>query len=116
MTGQLVQQLISAERREYRERRRVCLLAYVKGEMSLSNTRSGFDRRLAIKLLCSGCSKPLFATRDADRRLILSDRFHKFALEPGNRWYYCPSCGVSADRLALQQQQEELLIDKVHFV
>jgi hypothetical protein len=115
MTGQLVQQLISAERRQFSERRRVCLLAYVSGEIPLSNTRSGFDRRLAIKLLCTSCGKLLFATRDADRRLVLSDRYHKFALESESRWYYCPSCGFSADRLALQRQQEELLVDKVHF-
>jgi hypothetical protein len=115
MTCQLVQQLISAERRNYSERRRVCVLAYIRGEMPMCNTRSGFDRRLAIKLLCSNCGKPLFATRDADRRLVLSDRYYKFALEPENRWYSCPGCGASADRLALQQQQDDLLIEKIHF-
>jgi len=116
MAHQHGKQLISAERRNFTERRRVCLLDYIHGDKTLDNLRSGLDRRLAIKLLCSGCHKPLFATRDADRRLILSDRFSEYVSKVDRETYDCPACGAAVPKQVLQQQQDELLIGKLRFV
>ena len=116
MTFQRGKQLFNAERRNFTERRRVCLLDYAHGGKAVSDVRSGLDRRLAIKLLCDGCHKPLFATRDADRRLVLSDRFFEYASEASNRSYNCPCCGATTAKPTLQRQQEELLIGKLRFV
>ena len=116
MIHQHGKQLISAERRNLTERRRVCLLDYIHGNKAANNLRSGLDRRLAIKLLCSRCRKPLFATRNADRRLILSDRFFEYVSEVDHESYDCPSCGATVPKQVLQRQQDELLIGKLRFV
>ena len=115
MSIQSVPQLINAERRSFRERRRVCLLIFAPGKSAEGDARSGFDRRLAVRLPCSACGKPLFATRDAERRLVLSDRFYSFASTRENQSYQCPSCGAAADKHTLQRRQEELLLGKLHY-
>jgi hypothetical protein len=115
MSCQPMQQLFNAERRQYTERRRVCLLEYAPGEQASCDARSGFDRRLAIRIQCLMCGKLLFATRDAERPVILSDRFFLFASKPAVSTYLCPCCGAAAERCALQQQQEELLKERVRF-
>jgi hypothetical protein len=110
-----MQQQFNAERRQYTERRRVCLLEYAPGDQAAREARSGFDRRLAIRLQCRLCGKLLFATRDADRHVILSDRFFQFTSKSEVSTYLCPHCGAAAERCELQQQQEEMLREKLRF-